>query len=94
MARKDYKTKGFSYHVVNDADVIKHIEKQPNQSSYIISLVRQDMNKQDNDIEKLVRKYVKEMLKENRVNIDSADNVKATKKDLEQLLNIGKMDIK
>lgn len=86
----NYKTKGFSYHIINDADIIRYIEKQPNQSSYVFNLVRQDMNKQDSEIEKLVQKYVKEMIKESNINTGNINSAKATKHDISQLLNIGK----
>lgn len=91
MAKKDFKIKGFSYHIVNDADAINYIEKQPNQSSYILELVRNDMNCGLNEIESLVKKYVKDMLKERNFEHSQYNNTKATKQDISQLLNIGKV---
>ena len=57
-------TKGFSYDTEKHMDVINHIEKQPHQANYIIELVRADMYKIGNDIEELVKKYVKKYCKE------------------------------
>jgi len=54
------KVKGFNFDTIKDRDVIEHIEKQPNQSSYIKELVRRDMNKEG--IEEIVRKQIEKYL--------------------------------
>lgn len=64
------KIKGFIYDTEKDKDIIEHIEKQPHQANYILNLVKKDMNKKNNEIEHLVKKYVNELLKnkENKQN--------------------------
>jgi len=83
------KVKGFGYDPERDKDVIEHIDKQPNKSQYILNLVRKDMEKNDNDLENLVRKYVEKVLKEKNIETDTK-NIDVTKKDVMNLLNIGK----
>lgn len=82
------KTKGFSYDSEVDKDVIEHIEKQPVQNKYIWGLVRADMNKSDNDIEKLVKKYVEKILKDKNLEIDNRSKIELD--NVLELLNIGK----
>lgn len=55
------KTKGFSYDTNKDMDVINHIEKQPHQANYILSVIRSDMSKPKDEIQILVKKYVEEL---------------------------------
>lgn len=82
------KIKGFSYDTEKDKDVIDYIEKQPHQAKYIWNLVRDNMNQFDNEIENLVRKYIKEILKEKNIDINRTQEIKVTEKDISQLLNI------
>lgn len=82
------KIKGFSYDTEADMDVIEHIEKQPLQNKYILDLVRADMNKTDNYIEDIVKKYVEKVLKDKSVKIESADKIELNS--VMDLLNIGK----
>lgn len=82
------KVKGFSYDTEKDKDIIEHLQKQPNQSQYIWSLVRQDMGK-DNDIEKLVKMYVEEILKSKNIKFDDK-NTNITQKSVMGLLSVGK----
>ena len=87
---KKHKVKGFSYHIENDIDVIEHIKKQPNEANYIIGLIRSDMNKIDNDIETLVKKYVKELLKSKSIQFDDKKEGNISKDNIADLLNIGR----
>lgn len=36
----------FRFHLVNQADIIAHIESQPNKAGYIARLIREDMERQ------------------------------------------------
>lgn len=83
------KIKGFSYNIVDDADVIEHIEKQPIQSKYIWGLVRKDMKGGDSDIEVLVKKYVSKLLKDKEL-VSNNSQQKVTNDAINNLLNIGK----
>lgn len=82
------KTKGFIYDDELDKDIIEQIEKQPHQANYIKSLIRADMNKQDDNIELLVKKYVEKILKDK--NLKSEDNQEIELNSVMDLLNIGK----
>lgn len=82
------KVKGFSYDTEIDRSVIEHIEKQPIQNKYIWNLVRDDMNKSDNEIEELVRKYVEKMLK--GMDIKKVEGNKVDINSVMDLLNLGK----
>lgn len=71
------KVKGFSFDTEKDKEIIEHLEKQPNMSSYIKELVRKDMNKES--IEEIVRKQIEKYLqgfeikrKDNDTNINTA----------------------
>lgn len=58
------KTKGFSYDTEKDMDVINHIEKQPHQANYILSVIRCDMSKpKEESLEAIIEKYVEKLLK-------------------------------
>mgnify|MGYP000995002691 CR=1 FL=1 len=81
------KVKGFSYDTEKDMDIIKHIEKQPHQANYIINLVRKDIQQNSNEIENIVRKCVKKILKDKNIEIKSNEN-SINKNDINQLLNI------
>lgn len=82
------KTKGFSYDTEKHMDIINHIEKQPHQANYIIELVRADMYKSGNDIEELVKKYVKKYCKE--VDSKEEDGTEIGIDSVMDLLNLGK----
>lgn len=82
------KVKGFSYDTEKDKDVIEHIEKQPHQANYIIELIRKDMNNKNDEIEELVKKYVKEILKNKNIELKENNN-RVSKNDVMDLLNIG-----
>lgn len=86
---KQYNVKGFSYHIIRDADVIEHIKKQPNEANYIIGLIRADMNEPD-DIELLVKKYVEELLKNKNIKLDNKKEGNISKDSVADLLNIGR----
>ena len=58
----EWKTKGITYHVLNDKTIIDHIQKQPNQSRYVLDLVEGDMNKESEAKKK--KKIVDQILKE------------------------------
>lgn len=82
------KIKGFSYDTEKDKDVIQYIEKQPHQANYIIELIRKDMSNKNDKIEELVKKYVKEILKDK--NIETKSNEKEnniSKNEVVDLLN-------
>lgn len=83
------KVKGFSYDTEKDKDVIEHIEKQPHQANYIIELIRKDMNNKNDKIEELVKKYVKEILKDKNIELKENNN-RVSKDDVMDLLSIGK----
>jgi len=83
------KVKGFSYDTEKDKDVIEHIEKQPHQANYIIELIRKDMNNKNDEIEELVKKYVKEILKNKNIELKENNN-RVSKDDVMDLLSIGK----
>lgn len=83
------KVKGFSYDTEKDKDVIEHIEKQPHQANYIIELIRKDMNNKNDKIEELVKKYVKEILKNKNIELKENNN-RVSKDDVMDLLSIGK----
>ena len=83
------KVKGFSYDTEKDKDVIEHIEKQPHQANYIIELIRKDMNNKNDKIEELVKKYVKEILKNKNIELKEK-NKRVSKDDVMDLLSIGK----
>lgn len=87
MSRKNFKTKGFSYHIVKDADVINHIEKQINQSSYIWNLVRKDINKPD-DIELIIKQYVDKLLNNKNIRFNDKKENNISPCDIDQLLGI------
>ena len=58
------KTKGFSYDPEKDMDVINHIEKQPHQANYILSVIRSDMSKQkEESLEAIIERCVEKLLK-------------------------------
>ena len=82
------KIKGFSYDTEIDKDVIEHIEKQPIQNKYIWNLVRDDMSKSGNEIEKLVKKYVEEMMRD--MDIKKIEDNKVDIDSVMDLLNLGK----
>lgn len=82
------KVKGFSYDTEKDKDVIEHIEKQPLQNKYVWDLIRVDMNKSENEIEVLVEKYVREMLK--GMDVKKVDDNKVDINSVMDLLNLGK----
>lgn len=76
------KIKGFSYDPEKDKEVIEHINRQQNSSKYILNLVRKDMNKQEDMIEELVKKYIKKHLgkietlqNDNEVDIEGIMNI-------------------
>lgn len=56
------KTKGFNYNIAKHKHIIKHIEKQPNQSQYIWDLVEKDMK--DTDLEEIIKRNVDKYLEE------------------------------
>lgn len=85
------KVKGFSYNTEKDKDVIEYIEKQPHQANYILNLIRKDMNKKNNELEYLVKKYVEELLKDKKMTIKTNQNDNITKENVMDLLNIGKV---
>lgn len=87
MAKKNFKTKGFSYHIENDRDTIKHIENQPNQSSYILNLVRKDMD--GDNLELIVKKYVEELLENKEIKSVNKKANNISKDNIVDLLNIG-----
>lgn len=87
---KKYKVKGFSYHIEKDIDVIEYIKKQPNEANYIIGLIRSDMNKTDNDIEALVKKYVEELLRDKSIQFEDKKEGNISKDNIADLLNIGR----
>lgn len=82
------RTKGFAYDTETDKDVIEHIEKQPIQNKYIWDLVRSDMNKSDDNIEELVKKYVEKILKDKNLEVNSKSKIELD--NVMDLLNIGK----
>mgnify|MGYP001159188863 CR=1 FL=1 len=82
------RTKGFAYDTETDKDVIEHIEKQPIQNKYIWDLVRSDMNKSDDNIEELVKKYVEKILKGKNLEVNSKSKIELD--NVMDLLNIGK----
>ncbi len=82
------RTKGFAYDTEVDRDVIEHIEKQPIQNKYIWDLVRADMNKSDNNIEELVRKYVEKILKDKNLEVNNKSKIELDS--VMDLLSIGK----
>lgn len=65
------KIKGISY-TEKDLDVIRHIEKQQNQSRYILNLVRQDMERKD--LENIIAKKIEEYL--DKIELNKSDNSK------------------
>lgn len=85
------KTKGFSYDTEKDMDVINHIEKQPHQANYILELVRSDMFKlKDTDIEKMVKKYVREYCESLNLSSKEVEENKIGIGNVMDLLNLGK----
>lgn len=82
------RVKGFSYDTETDKDVIEHIEKQPVQNKYVWNLIRNDMNKSGNEIEMLVEKYVREMLKD--MDVKKVDDNNVDINSVMDLLNLGK----
>lgn len=56
------KTKGFNYNIEKHQHIIEYIEKQPNQSQYILNLVEKDMK--GTNIQELVKKEVDKYLEE------------------------------
>ena len=82
------RTKGVAYDTETDKDVIEHIEKQPIQNKYIWDLVRSDMNKSDDNIEELVKKYVEKILKDKNLEVNSKSKIELD--NVMDLLNIGK----
>ncbi len=81
------KIKGFSYDTEKDKDVIEYIKRQPHQANYILNLVREDMNKQNNEIEILVKRYVSEILKEKNIEVEDKKDNTITKENVMDLLN-------
>lgn len=82
------KTKGFNYDTEKDMDVIRHIAKQPNQSQYILDLVRKDMANK-NSFENTIEKYVIKILRDKNIKVtENNSEIKINKKDINQLLNI------
>jgi hypothetical protein len=43
--KENLRSYNFKLHKVNDEDIIKHLEKQPNKRDYIIGLIRKDIRK-------------------------------------------------
>ena len=56
------RTKGFSYDPEDDKDVIDHLNKQQNFSTYIKDLVRKDMK--GNDIVEIINRQIEKYLKD------------------------------
>lgn len=79
------KTKGFSYDPIRDKDVINHIDKQPNGSQYIWSLVRKDMK--ENDFEELIKKQIQKYLQERNL-VTGINTISIDKNDIEDILNL------
>lgn len=81
------KVKGFTYDVEKDKDVIEHINKQPNNSAYLIDLVRKDINRKDDLTLEIIRNEIKKYI-ENNVKFDSFDRVDSSNNLQEDLKNI------
>lgn len=59
---------------IKDKAVLEHLAKQPNQTKYIIGLIRKDMQGQENLTREMVIQIIKEYLGETRNN-NSNNNV-------------------
>jgi hypothetical protein len=69
------KTKSYSYRTENEEEVrlVQHIESQPNQSQYILKLVKQDLEREqkggvDNSLIQKIREIVIEEMGRQRGN--------------------------
>lgn len=58
------KVKGFGYDVVKHERIINHIDRQPNRSKYIWSLVEKDMNTPS--IEELIEQHIAKHMEKNK----------------------------
>lgn len=59
----------FRFHVAHQADIIEHLESQPNKAGYIANLIRQDLIAQGK------QPYVKLLVKDLAKQIDNNDRV-------------------
>lgn len=66
------KTKRFNYNIKKHQHIIEYIEKQPNQSQYILNLVENDMK--DMNLEEIVKKEVDKYLEETAQKIIKGPN--------------------
>lgn len=66
------KIKGISYDTNKDSYLINHIEKQQNQSKYILELVRKDM--ESKNIEILIEKKIKEIIGNIDLTVDKVES--------------------
>lgn len=81
------KVKGFGYHVIDDADVIAHIDKQPNKSRYIWDLVRKDMSELD-DIDIKIKKCIEKYLSSYEIKLKDKKEVEINEDVIFDILNL------
>lgn len=69
---------------INDEEVLKHLEKQYNQSAYIEDLIKKDMNKETIDKETII-KIIEEYLSKNNAQSNNNFELMAS---MENILNL------